>query len=139
MMGQAGVDHGRKLPGEDDDVLVGDARLEKGNVFEKVLGLLLDLDFVEPFFDELAPRHLQAARIKLSTLGDAPPVFGRPYKFRHNAPLCPRQHGKSPRSMRIDGGQPRIPGGRCAPLSRRSGSRWVVVDDLYRMNSFRTL
>ena len=47
---QTGVDHRRKLAGEDDNVLAGDLRFEQSNIFQEILRFLLMTTSVRRYF-----------------------------------------------------------------------------------------
>ena len=51
---QSGIDHGRKLPGKNDDIMFFDLRLEKGNVFKKVFRFFLDFGYRNPLANQLS-------------------------------------------------------------------------------------
>ena len=53
---QAGIDHGRHLPGEDDEILAGDLGFEEFDIFEQILRFHLDGRVVDAHAFELRAR-----------------------------------------------------------------------------------
>ena len=84
---QAGIDHGRKLAGEDDDIFLGNLGLKKGQIDFNVFRFFSDLEIGEAFFSQVQGDNAFGECFKLTLNFLSLTVFALPFECVHNVPL----------------------------------------------------